>query len=53
MRKALALLLVLLVVSVSGCIGTTENPTNTATTEASSAYVTVTDLLGRTVEVPA
>ncbi|NJE48978.1 iron ABC transporter substrate-binding protein [Thermococcus sp. 9N3] len=60
MRKALALLVILLVVSVAGCIGTS---TSSSTKPASSSpavtssttspgYITVTDMLGRTVKVP-
>ncbi|WP_297550906.1 iron ABC transporter substrate-binding protein [Thermococcus sp.] len=56
MRKVLALLVILLVVSVAGCIGTS-NSTGTTTpsptmTSSSSVYITVTDALGRTVKVP-
>ncbi|CAI1491908.1 ABC-type Fe3+-hydroxamate transport system, periplasmic component [Thermococcus nautili] len=60
MRKALALLVILLVVSVAGCIGTStssstkpasSSPTVTSST-ASPGYITVTDMLGRTVKVP-
>ncbi|ASJ09717.1 hypothetical protein A3L11_01605 [Thermococcus siculi] len=47
MRKLLALFLVFLVVAVSGCMGSTQ------TAEAGKDTVTVTDALGRTVEVPA
>jgi len=55
-RKVLALLVILLVVSVAGCIGTS-NSTGTTTpsptmTSSSSVYITVTDALGRTVKVP-
>ena len=48
MRRLLALLLILLVVSISGCIGS-----STGTTETGKATITVTDTLGRSVEVPA
>ncbi len=47
MRRLLALLLVLMVVSISGCIG------NDTITESGKATITVTDALGRSVEVPA
>ncbi|NJE55020.1 iron ABC transporter substrate-binding protein [Thermococcus sp. 21S9] len=61
MKKALALLVILLVVSIAGCIGTS---TSSSTKPASSSpavtssttspgYITVTDTLGRTVKVPA
>ena len=57
MRKALAILLILLVVSISGCIGTSTpkaSPTSNSTKSNSSAgYITVQDSLGRTVRVPA
>ncbi|AEH24866.1 iron ABC transporter substrate-binding protein [Pyrococcus yayanosii] len=47
MKRFLALFLILLVVSMSGCIGSSTN------TETGKAMITVTDALGRTVEVPA
>jgi len=56
MRKALAILLVLLVVSVSGCIGTSTQKASTTSSPAksgsSAGYITVQDSLGRTVKVP-
>jgi len=61
MRSPLALLLILLVVSIAGCIGmstsgstsTTGSAPSVKTSSASSGYITVTDTLGRTVKVPA
>ncbi|NJE05402.1 iron ABC transporter substrate-binding protein [Thermococcus sp. M36] len=46
MRKLLAIFLVFLVVAVSGCIGSTSN------SGTEKGTVTVTDAIGRTVEVP-
>ncbi len=54
MKKALALFLILLVVSVSGCIGTsTSKASPTKSSSSSTGYLTVQDTLGRTVKVPA
>lgn len=61
MRKALALFTILLVVSIAGCIGTsTSTVTSSSTgsrsspiTSSSAGYITITDMLGRTVKVPA
>ena len=47
MKKLLSLFLILLVVAVSGCMGSTK------TSGAGKETMTVTDALGRTVEVPA
>ncbi|WP_084593880.1 iron ABC transporter substrate-binding protein [Palaeococcus ferrophilus] len=47
MRKLLALFLVFLVVAVSGCIGSSNG------SDTGKGTVTVTDAIGRTVEVPA
>jgi len=58
MRKALALLVVLLVVSVAGCIGSQANSSgaspssSTTVAKTSQGYITITDTLGRTVKVP-
>ncbi|WP_297534888.1 ABC transporter substrate-binding protein, partial [Thermococcus sp.] len=63
-RKVLAVFIVLLAVSMAGCIGSgsgaSTSPTKTATSTVSSStpaeaqkYITVTDMLGRTVKVPA
>ncbi|WP_297062513.1 iron ABC transporter substrate-binding protein [Thermococcus sp.] len=60
MKKGLALLVILLVVSVAGCIGTStqgstsasSSSTTMTSSSASSGYTTVTDALGRTVNVP-
>ncbi|EEB74742.1 iron ABC transporter substrate-binding protein [Thermococcus sp. AM4] len=61
MRKALAFLVILLVVSVAGCIGTSTSNYTTSSISSSSTmtssstgqgYITVTDMLGRTVKVP-
>ncbi|WP_297436100.1 iron ABC transporter substrate-binding protein [Thermococcus sp.] len=60
-KVVLAILVVFLVVSMTGCIGTsTPNHTNSATgpsptvtsSSASQGYTTVTDMMGRTVKVP-
>ncbi|WP_457742738.1 iron ABC transporter substrate-binding protein [Thermococcus sp.] len=60
-RKALAVLLIFLAVSMAGCIGSSTGTSPTKTSASSSTtqvktvqkYITVTDLLGRTVKVPA
>ncbi|WP_456368424.1 iron ABC transporter substrate-binding protein [Thermococcus sp.] len=53
MKKYLALLVVLLMVSVAGCVGTSNSTGSSPTvTSSSSGYITVTDALGRTVNVP-
>ena len=59
MKKALALVVVFLVVAVSGCIGSTHSSSTSQTSGASTStvskasYVQITDALGRTVKVPA
>ena len=56
MRKALALLVILLVLSTAGCIGTSTSSSSKASasspTSSSAGYITITDTLGRTVKVP-
>jgi len=60
-RKVLVVFLVFLAVSMAGCIGGSTSPARTSTSAVSSSthvktsneYITVTDLLGRTVKVPA
>ncbi|WP_456423121.1 iron ABC transporter substrate-binding protein [Thermococcus sp.] len=58
MKKALVLFVILLVVSVAGCIGTSTSSSTSATSSAptvktsSASYMTITDALGRTVKVP-
>ncbi|WP_460128388.1 iron ABC transporter substrate-binding protein [Thermococcus prieurii] len=60
-RKVLAVFLVVLAVSMAGCIGTSTSsstkPTSSSpavtSSTASQGYITVTDMLGRTVKVPA
>ncbi|WP_297516454.1 iron ABC transporter substrate-binding protein [Thermococcus sp.] len=57
MRKALALLVTLLVLSTAGCIGPSTSSSSKASasspTSSSAGYITITDTLGRTVKVPA
>ncbi|CAD5245122.1 conserved exported protein of unknown function [Thermococcus camini] len=50
MKRLLAVFLILLTVSLSGCIGSTAGKSGSETT---TGTITVTDALGRTVEVPA